>query len=57
MLLMMSVDKDDMVKASLPKVGNMKCAVRRKRRKMNHHPVNPETAADIVIPSHNQVDD
>lgn len=47
---------DDTVKANLPTLDNLKNTVRRKRRKINHHPINPETAADIVIPQHYQVD-
>ena len=50
------LDSDDIVKANLPTLENLKCTVRRKRRKLNHHPVNPDTAADIVIPSHYQLD-
>ena len=46
------LDTDDTVECTV----NLKCTVRRKRRKMNHRLVNPENAADIVFPSHYQVD-
>ena len=50
------LDMDPAVLANLPTTENMKRSVRRERTKQNHHPTNPSSAADVVIPPHYTTD-